>query len=79
MPKEVFFADLNHFSDCIVSVQREKYLSQFQALNHLSLYKFFSLRFVDFFGEYLLICPFPAIHQKKDLFHLYREVLKLFS
>ena len=40
-----------------------------QALNHFPPYKFLPLRFVDFFGEYLLICPFSA-NQKKDLFHL---------
>ena len=32
-----------------------------------------------FFGEYLLICPFLAHHQKRDLFHLFRQVLKLFQ
>ena len=48
-----------------------------QALNHFSPYKFLVLRFVDFFGEYLLIGPFSA-NQKKDLFHLYGQVLKPF-
>ena len=65
-------------SDCTVSVQSQKYLSIFQALNHFSPYKFLSLRSVDFFGEYLPICLFSANHQKRDLFHLHRQVLKLF-
>ena len=46
------FAELNYLSDCMASVQN----IQFQVLNHFSLYKFLSLRFADFFGEYLLIC-----------------------
>ena len=36
-------------------VQNEKYLSQFQGLNHFTIHKFMSLKFVDFFGEYILI------------------------
>ena len=78
------FAELNHFSDCMVFVQTKKYLSYFEALNNFLLYKFMSLRFVDFFVEYLLICPFSANHQKRDLFHFCslfhfcRQVLNLF-
>ena len=45
--------------------------------NHFSLYKFLSLRFVDFFGEYLLIFLFSANHPRRDLFHACRQVLKL--
>ena len=63
------FAELNYFSDCMVSVQSEKYLS---------LCKFLLVKFVDFVGEYLLICPFPANHLEIDLFHLFRQFLKLF-
>ena len=41
-------------------------------------YKFLLPTFVESFGEYLLICPFSANHQKRDLFYLYGQVLKLF-
>ena len=43
------FTELNHFSDCMVYVQNERYFSQ--VLNHFSPYKFLLLRFVDFLGE----------------------------
>ena len=62
------FAELNHFSDCMVSVQSGKYLSLFHVLNYFWLCKFLSLRLVDFFGEYLLICPFSANYLKRDFF-----------
>ena len=55
-----------------------KWKISFIISGHLSLYKFLSLRFVDFFGRYLLIYAFAANHPKRDLSHLCKQVLKLF-
>ena len=69
---------LNHFSDCMVSVKREKHPSIFQALIHFSFYEFLLLRFLDFFGEYLLISPFSANHQKRNFSSLWGQVFRFF-
>ena len=41
-------------------------------------YRSLSQGFADSFGECSLIYPFLVSHQKRKMFHLYRQVLKLF-
>ena len=51
-----------------------KMFFKFRALNHFSFYRFLSVGYEDFFGEYLLMFVFYATHQiNKDICFIFRD------